>query len=210
MKTVTLDCETTGLPAKGHTYDKYYMDYPYIVTFAYKINAEPVEEFIINQEGRLIPEAATAIHGITNEMAETSPHKLFDVLAAFVEKSKGCDHTIGHNIYFDSSTIKANILRLCALSRKLEKNIGMEMTIEDLMYTDVQDILHKDKRIDTMQGTMKFCNLPGKYPGQVKWPKLVELHEKLFPGETFAAHTSGADVDATYKCYLKLKELGVL
>lgn len=199
MKTVTLDCETTGLPAKGHVYDKDFMAYPYIVTFAYKIDNQPVEEFIINQEGRQIPPEATAIHGVTNEMCAASPHLLSDVLGAFIFKASGADFSIGHNIYFDTSTIKANVLRMIQLNG-----------ITQEFYGHIEEILHKDRRVDTMQKTISFCNLPGQYAGQKKWPKLTELHEKLFPGETFDAHTSGADVEATYKCYLKLKELGVL
>lgn len=199
MKTVTLDCETTGLPPNGATHEKDFMLFPYIVTFAYKIDSEPVEEFVINQEGREIPAEATAIHGVTNEMANASPHKIFDVLSQFLFKAAGADFTIGHNIYFDSSTIKANVRRM------MQENYATPEFI-----TRLEEVLHKDRRIDTMMSTIKFCALPGKYAGQFKWPRLTELHEKLFPGEIFDAHSSGADVDATYKCYLRLKELGVL
>lgn len=80
MKVLTTDCETTGLPAKGSTWERDYKDYPYIVSLAYKIDATETKYFIINQEGRLIPPEATAIHGITNEMAAASPHKLIDAL----------------------------------------------------------------------------------------------------------------------------------
>lgn len=199
MKTVTLDCETTGLAPAKADYKIQYMDYPYIVTFAYKINGEPVKEFIINQEGREVPAEATAIHGVTNEMCAASPFTLPVVLCEFIFAAKGAEFSIGHNIYFDSSTIKANVLRMIK-----------QETAKEAFYKEIEGILHKDRRIDTMMSTIKFCALPGKYAGQFKWPRLTELHEKLFPGETFDAHSSGADVDATYKCYLKLKELGVI
>lgn len=199
MKTVTLDCETTGLAPKGADYKIQYMYYPYIVTFAYKINNEPVKEFIINQECRSVPAEATAIHGVTNEMCAASPFTLPIVLLEFIGAAKGADFSIGHNIYFDSSTIKANVLRMIK-----------QETAKEAFYQEIEEILHKDRRIDTMMSTIKFCELPGKYAGQFKWPKLTELYEKLFPGEKFDAHSSGADVDATYKCYLKLKELGVI
>lgn len=193
MKTVVLDIETTGLPAKGWVYDKDFMTYPYIVTLAYKINADETKYFIINQEGRLIPPEATAIHGITDEMAAASEHKLMDVIGMLIRDAQDVEFAIGHNIYFDTSNIKANILR---------RAVGEEAIMA--FYAEIEKILHKDRRVDTMMRTIKFCDLNGK------WPKLVELHEKLFPGEVFNAHNAKDDVEATYKCYLKLKELGVL
>lgn len=193
MKTVTLDIETTGLPAKGHTYDKDFMSYPYIVSFAYKIDEQPTQHFIINQDGRLIPDEAIAIHGITNEMAQASDNHLFGVLNCFLTESNGADFIIGHNIYFDISTIKANVLRM------MEHKVTFEP-----FYQAIEELLHKDRRVDTMMKTIKFCNLGGK------WPKLTELYAVLFPNEAFNAHSAKDDVDACHKCYLKLKELGVL
>ncbi len=191
MKTVVLDIETTGLPSKGYVYDKDFMDYPYIVTLAFKINDDPVEHYIINQDGRPIPPEATTIHGITDEMANASPYKLGEILSILLMKADAAEAVIGHNIYFDTSTIKANILRLLN---------GQQ----DEFYTRFQNLLDKDRRVDTMMKTIKFCNLGGK------WPKLTELHNKLFGCDFEGAHTSAGDVEATYKCYIKLKELGVL
>lgn len=193
MKTVVFDCETTGLPPKDADYKTQFMDFPYIVTLAYKVNDAETKEFIINQEGRAIPEEATKLHGITNEIAAASPTKLLDVLIAFLWDAEGSEVVIGHNIYFDTSTIKANALRL----------IQEGKTHQDL-YDRLEQLLHKDRRIDTMRKTIKFCDLKGK------WPKLTELYAKCFPGETFEAHSSKNDVDATHKCYLKLKELAVI
>lgn len=196
MKTLVLDIETTGLPPKNADYKIQFMDFPYIVSLAWKIDNEESKEFIINQEGRLIPEEATKLHGITNEMANASPHKLLAVLIELIGIPGAISEqitVIGHNIYFDTSTIKANILRL-----QQEEKCNQE-------FVDHMNILlHKDRRVDTMMKTIKFCGLKGK------WPKLTELYDKCFPGETFDAHSSKNDVDATYKCYGKLKELAVI
>lgn len=196
MKELTLDCETTGLPAKHHAYDKDFMEYPYIVTLAWKVNDEETKYFIINQEGRPIPPEATAIHGITDAMAAASPYMIEDILIELHMDGEGADFSIGHNIFFDTSTIKANVLRLIHQER---------MTTE--FYSKLEELLHRERRIDTMHKTIKFCNLPGKYGP--KWPKLTELHFKLF-GENFEAHNSKDDVNATRKSYLRLKELGVI
>lgn len=198
MKTLVLDVELTGLPPKNADYKTQYMDFPYIVSLAYKINDQPTREFIINQEGRQIPEESIAIHGITNEMAQASPHRLFTVLRDMVLEAQELNFSVGHNIYFDSSLIKANVLR------------GMKEDPEysTALYPCIEEVLHKDRRVDTMKSTIKFCNLPGKYGP--KWPKLTELHFKLFGEYPAEAHSSGADVDTTYKCYMKLLELGIL
>ena len=207
MKTVAFDLETTGVPAYGADYEKHFMDFPYIVTLAYKINAEPVKEFIINQEGRKIPPEATAIHGITDEMCDASPYLLRDVLSGMVGEAEGNDFSIGHNIYFDSSIVKANVLRLIEVERSRKTDMNFEALAKDF-YGRLEHILRKECRIDTMKASTNFCAIPGSRG--YKWPKLIELHEKLFPGETFDAHSAGADVDACYRCYIKLKELGVI
>lgn len=186
MRILTLDCETTGLPPKGANYEVDYMEFPRIVSFAYKINGDKTKHFIINQEGRPIPPEATAINKITDEMASASPYKFIDVILMMLQDSIDLtDVTIGHNLYFDSSMVKANVLRLV-----------WEGKIGQVVYDDLCIILHKDRRICTMMKTVKYCG---------KWPKLTELYFKLF-GETFDAHSADADVDATYRCFIELLE----
>lgn len=196
MKDLTLDCETTGLAPKGSDYKVHFMDYPYIVSLAWKINDEETRYFIINQEGRKIPPEATAIHGITDEMCDASPHKIDNVLPVFLVEGQGANFTIGHNIFYDSSTIKANWLRLIQLGKLVPES-----------YQLIEELLHKDRRIDTMMASIKYCNIPGKYGA--KWPKLTELHQKLF-NEGFEAHNSKDDVNATRRCCVKLREIKVI
>lgn len=196
MKTIVLDIETTGLAPQGAVYKINFMDYPYIVSLAFKINDEETKYFIINQEGREIPSEAIAIHGITNEMCQESQHFLGSILEMMISEAIGADISIGHNIYYDISTIKANVLRMIEEGKATQS-----------FYDTIEILLHKDRRIDTMKQTTKFCNLPG--PRGAKWPKLTELYFILF-NENFNAHNSKDDVDATYRCYLRLKELGVI
>lgn len=102
---------------------------------------------------------------------------------------------VGHNIYFDTSIVKAMILRI----------MGRE-------YYDAkaEDALFKGKRIDTMMKTIKFVGAlyadgrPGKYP------KLEELYNKCFPGETFPAHDALEDVKACKRCIPVLVENGII
>ena len=197
MKILTIDIETTGLPAKGANWETDYKDYPYIVSLAYKLDDTETKYFIINQDGRPIPAEATAIHGITDEMAAASPHKLVHAFAEVSVMAMETELTVGHNIYFDSSIMKANILRMMELDPKID------VKLKEWMFK----LLDKGRRFDTMQSTIKYCNIPGKYGP--KWPTLTELHFKLF-NENFNAHNSKDDVDATYRCYIELKRLGVV
>lgn len=58
-------------------------------------------------------------------------------------------------------------------------------------------------KICTMLQTQDFVNIG-------KWPKLQELHVKLFGEEFDDAHDANADVTATVKCFFELKKKGVL
>ncbi|MCK4248692.1 MAG: hypothetical protein KAX15_02825, partial [Candidatus Omnitrophica bacterium] len=51
INVLTLDIETTGLPAKGADYKTDFVDFPRIVSMAWKIKDEPTVEYIINPEG---------------------------------------------------------------------------------------------------------------------------------------------------------------
>ncbi len=196
MKTLVLDIETTGLPMNGATYEKDFSLFPYIVSMSWKINDQETRYFIINQEGRPIPPASILIHGITDEMAMASSCNILDALVMLLNDGLGADLAIGHNIYFDTSIIKANILRIVS-----------EGKTDKALFDAFEELVHKDRRIDTMKGTIKFCNLPGARGP--KWPKLTELHFKLF-NENFNAHNAKDDVDATYRCFLKLREMKIL
>ena len=64
--------------------------------------------------------------------------------------------------------------------------------------------------LDTKDDATNYCAIPGGRGGRFKWPKLTELHVKLF-GEAFAeAHNASADVEATARCFLELIRLGVI
>lgn len=202
-KTVTIDIESSGLapthrvPGKRPNttrkeqlpYDTHYMEYPYIVELGWKIDNNESVSFIINQEGRTIPDEAIAIHGITNEMAEKSLYKLDDVIVEFLNSASENKIVIGQNIYFDTSVIKANVLRLIELGRLPEES-----------FVQLEKNLHKSKRIDTLRCSMKLMG---------GFAKLGDIYEKLFGEQIENAHSAKSDIDATYRIYLKLLEDGL-
>jgi len=172
-KILFFDTETTDLISKGKIWEQDYNEFPYIVQIAWIIDDEEYS-YIIKPENWKISDRVSKIHGITQEIALEKGCSNAEVLKHFLDDVKKADLIVGHNIYFDTSIVKANLLRL-----------GFDKT-------EISDALHKDKRFCTMQRSKKLF---GKYP------KLSELYRYLFVVELEDAHTALGDVRATKKCY---------
>lgn len=185
MRNLFFDIETDGLIKKGLEWSTDYEKFPHIVSIAWKLGKE-AKEFLIYQEGREIPKDVTAIHGITTKQGNDphTTHPIKKVLEQFMHDGLQADKMIGHNTYFDSSIIKASVLR--------------EFAPESKEATSIKVILDKDRRIDTMRMAQKVAG--------INWPKLSELYKKLF-NETFNGHSASADVDACERCYYELVQL---
>jgi len=59
-----------------------------------------------------------------------------------------------------------------------------------------------------MQSSTDFCAISGPYGN--KWPKLEELHYKLFRTNFADAHDASVDIKMTAKCFWELMRKGVL
>lgn len=189
MKTLTIDIETTGIPPKNADYKLDYDKFPWILSVSIKVDDNKTETFLLNQEGRLIPEEATKANGITDEMLKDTKLTFKDVLNRLVTTEFSDVKTvIGHNVYFDTSIIKANALRL---------NGG---DLFEANYVVLEVLLDKEKRFDTMQKAPKICGIK-------PYSKLTDLYRFLFNEDLLNAHTSEADVEATYRVYQKLTEM---
>ncbi|MDT3740076.1 MAG: 3'-5' exonuclease [Candidatus Kapabacteria bacterium] len=182
------DVETTGLPKYKNAPVSDIDAWPRIVQIAwqlYDINQKLIVEksYIVKPEGFIIPKRAIEIHGITNEIAQNEGKDLDFVLQSFKKVLLDCEYVIAHNFEFDSGVVRTEF------SRKFKKS----------------GITNK-KSICTMKSTTKFCKLTynPKY-GDYKWPKLSELHMKLFNFEFENSHNSLYDVRATAKCFWELK-----
>ena len=190
-KILFFDSETTGLIPKGINYREHYEQYPYIVQLSWEFDGE-LKDFIIKPEDWYVPVSSTEIHGISHEKALAEGHNFNDVIVEFINDCQKADTIIGFNMYFDTSIIKANIIR----------------AMPDA-FVDLSDCaLSKDKRLDLMFKTIKFVGAR-KENGSGKFPTLIELYNKLF-NEEFPAHNSAEDVKATKRCYEELKERGVI
>ncbi len=184
------DTETTGLPKNYKAPVTDINNWPRMVQLAWQVyNKEGLItesiDFIIKPEAYSIPKEVSKIHGITTERAMAEGQDLKRVLELFNEHINGAEVLVAHNISFDEKIVGAEFVR---------KNINNQ--------------LFSKNRICTMQSTVDFCKLPGNYG--YKWPKLAELHKKLFGADFKDAHNAAEDIKATARCFWRLKELGII
>ena len=184
------DTETTGLPRNWKAPVTDTNNWPRMIQIAWvytnaKGNVIEQNSFIIKPEGFSIPNDAAKVHRITTDRAYNEGADLEEVLRGFNELIKETKYLVAHNISFD------------------EKIVGAEF-VRKRIKTD----LHRKPQLCTMHSSTDFCRIPGPYG--YKWPKLSELHYKLF-GENFEeAHDAAADINATVKCFWELKKIGVI
>jgi DNA polymerase III epsilon subunit-like protein len=210
MRIIVFDTETTGLPKtkfiNPDTLDKW----PYIVQFSYVIydtNLNEIVEvcdFIIKmKENIIIPEDSISIHKITNEISKEKGFKIDTILKKFIEDLNTTDMLVGHNITFDINIVKVELLRLI-----YEKDYNKTKE-EMISYKNNLYVLTNFKNIYcTMQESIKLCDikLQDKYGKEyIKFPKLIELHNKLFNSIPNNLHNSLNDILVTLRCFMKLK-----
>lgn len=184
------DTETTGVPkdwnAPTHEFEKW----PRLVQLAWLLFDAEGElisngECIIKPEGYTIPIEASNVHGITTEQAILNGIAITDALAEFREQCLKSKFVVGHNVSFDARVMEAEYIRNSVLNP----------------FPDVEQIC-------TMTSTTDFCKINGPYG--YKWPRLSELHVKLFESDFSGAHNALADVEATARCFWKLREMEIL
>ena len=190
------DTETTGVPDKSYKWDTDYQNYPHIVQLAwYSPMHSAMENHIIRPDGWEIPQETVEIHGITTEYALEHGEPFASVIDMFIQDCAEAPLICGHNIHFDTSIVKANILR--------------ELGREYYDANDVESALYKGKRIDTMRPSMKWVDARTQ-SGRLKFPNLTELYSRCFPGETFPAHDAMEDVRAVARCLPVIIENGLV
>ena len=204
MKFIFYDTETTGLiPKKGGVH-------PHIVQFSYIIyntESEAIEkiydEIISLPEGVDIPLEVSEIHKITTEMSRNSNVKIEDCLLEFVGECFDADLIIGHNLNFDNAMVVSELERY-------KESLDQETDERENIGRIIQRFLGR-RFYCTMQETIDFCNIMATYkksPKQyVKFPKLIELHDKLFGKDSLSIqlHNSLNDVLVCFRCFYKYK-----
>lgn len=184
------DTETTGLPLNYKAPVTDLDNWPRMVQLAWIYQDADGKticqaDYIIKPEEYTIPYQASRIHGITTEIALQEGIELAKVLQEFSELVDETSFIIAHNISFD------------------EKIVGAEFERKKIPYS-----LFEKPRLCTMVHATNYCQLPGPYG--LKWPKLTELHFKLF-GEYFdEAHNARIDIGATAKCFWEMRRIGII
>jgi DNA polymerase III subunit epsilon len=184
------DTETTGLPRNYKAPVTDVDNWPRLVQIAWHLYDQKgclldKNDFIIKPEGFYIPIDASRVHGISTERANKEGQDLEKIISLFNNEIEKASFLVAHNISFDEKIIGAEFIRM-----------------------QIKTALFQKTRICTMNASTNFCAIPGPYG--YKWPKLSELHFKLF-GEFFEeSHNAAADIAATAKCFWKMKELRLI
>ena len=192
---IFFDIECNGLPQFYDMDVRMTNNWPKVIQLAWIVtdeqgNVHKRKNHIITPEGFEINDNVANLTGITTTRAMREGIELTTALSDFMSDVNNAQLLIGHNIDFDM------------------KVVGCELYRNDM---DYERLLSK-KTLCTMKRSTFFCAIPnprGQF-NDYKWPKLEELHCKLF-GYTFSgAHDALADVEATMKCYFELKKKGIL
>jgi len=205
MRMLVFDTETTGLPdfknpLKYHKFGLKYYGYPQIVQLAWieydTVTNELHHENHIIRINEDIPEEIQKIHGITNEKMRAEGENPRRVLKAFNKAIKRNDTYIGHNVDFDIKMVAA------ACEKHRQPNPFNTQDINERVYC-------------TKLKGKSICNLltMGKYGHTyVKFPRLFELHQYLFPMSSKVSnyHNALTDVIATFRCaYMMIYDMDI-
>ena len=150
---------------------------------------------LIQANGREINYHAEKIHGISVDKADEEGVTEVDAAEEFGLLLRQADLIVCHNFDFDW----AFVYQL------------LERTIDDVsdearsaFYLDVPHFCTmKDKAVKQF---VQAKNVKGN----LKWPKLIELHEKLFNKGFDGAHDAFADITATKDCFFALVDRGII
>lgn len=187
------DTETTGLPrdkAIPATQDD--KNWPRLVQLAWIITDQMGHQlkkanYIIRPIGYAIPSEAEAMHGISTYTARMQGETIGTVLEEFMNDLQRCFEFVCHNVWYDKNVISAELLRL-----------GRSILP-----------LNGRPHFCTMEGTTEHCAIYHPTYGW-KWPRLSELHTKLFGYELEVTHDAATDVQAIYKCYFALRRRKII
>lgn len=131
-------------------------------------------------------------HGFNTQKSLKEGVPIREAAELFVRDLQDCTYMISHNMDYDYNVLGSELIRLELKSER------------------------RPVRICTKETSTNFCAIPfegRRYPGsrqRYKWPKLAELHLKLFGFDFEDAHDAMGDVFALKKCFFQLLELGVI
>lgn len=189
MKIFVFDTETTWFINKK---EKDLNLQPKIIQFAGILWELKDGEFIQEKEvdilinpGISIPYGSSQVHHIYDIDVKESPSidTVIDEILTYINEP---DIVIGHNIEYDEDMVKLEL-------KRLEREHD-----------------YRPKQIScTMKETVNYCAIEWNW-NRFKYPKLWELHKKLFWEYFIWAHDALTDVKATLRCYVELVKKWVI
>jgi DNA polymerase III epsilon subunit-like protein len=204
MPILILDTETSGLPfTRIISPDDLHL-WPHIMQFSYIIydvdHAQQIlqKDYIIHLDEEVeISSESIKLHNITKEISQDSPYFIGNVLMEFFNdiQQYNVKTIIGHNVAFDMNMVKVELLRLIFAQHEEEQE--MKLHVFDITYTL--------KSFCTMQKSLKLSPSQVKTQGWIKYPKLQELHCRLFGEIPIHLHNSLHDVLVTLRCYYQMQ-----
>ncbi len=189
MKIFVFDTETTWFINKN---EKDLNLQPKVIQFAWIL--WDLNNWIFKEEKRIdilinpwipIPYASSQVHHIYDIDVKNSP-KIEMVMDDIIDLINTPDIIIGHNIEYDEDMIKLELRRL---EREHEYN--------------------PKSVICTMKHSVDFCAIEWN-GNRFKYPKLWELHKKIFDEYFIWAHDALTDVEATLRCFIELVQKWVI
>jgi len=183
------DTETTGIPRNWNAPVTQLDNWPRLVELAWVLCDDAGTRVagcaaIVKPEGFVIPGEAAAVHGISTERARQEGRDLAGLLREFVQAVDDAELLVAHNMSFDEKIVGAELLR-----------------------TGVPSRFEQATRFCTMKASTELVGIPNRYG--FKWPKLEELHQKLFGRAPEVSHAAGADAEACAACFFELQRMGL-
>lgn len=195
------DTETTGLPIDWKAPMTKLDNWPRVIQLAWmttdlKGKILDQQEWLIKPDGWEIPVDKFWIdHGFNTATSMEKGHEMGHILCDFVSQLFKSEYLVSHNMDFDHKCLGAEMLRYNITGKRLLK-------------------------ICTKEASTDWCKIPffnkghrasySKMSQRYKWPKLEELHAKLFGADFDNKHQAGGDVAALVKCFFELVRIGVI
>lgn len=198
MRILFFDTETNGLPKSWHASPYKTQNWPAILSLAWqRWDYDGALRFIEKGDYLIAPphtivwdEGAEKIHGITRAHASTHGRRAADVFPEFVNRVRGVDLIVAHNMAFDKTVLVAELIRI-----------------------NPSFVMDWWPRFEycTCEGTKTLCALPAACArpnprDPYKKPKLVELYKFLFPtaAADFPFHSATGDTECLVLCFNEL------
>ena len=201
---LVFDVETTGLIPKGEPVLElcpYILQLSFIVFNVESKKIEQTYNTYINvpSKVKIFPEIEI-LTGITRSKCNSGV-VVTEALNALHNAYIRCSKVVAHNIEFDSKMVRVELAR----------NPGRKTRhLYDLLNTGYEQA-NQMERYCTMAKSVDLCNIVvdtidkrGKPYQYKKFPKLSELHLKLFGSIPENLHDSMVDTVACLRCYMKM------